>query len=72
LNCYNRSGNDILEILLFINPLNITFPNELINALNKVSGLGKRSKFKTEAVRQRIEQKEKLQKILMGHHIFPR
>ena len=46
--------------------LNITLPKELAQVLNKVTGPRKRSRFITEAIRQRIEQrqKEELEKIL--------
>ncbi|MFC1815025.1 CopG family ribbon-helix-helix protein [Thermodesulfobacteriota bacterium] len=46
--------------------LNITLPKELAQALNKLSGPRKRSRFISEAIRQRIEQrqKEELDKIL--------
>lgn len=46
--------------------LNITLPRELARALNKLTGPRKRSRFITEAIRQRIEQrqKEELEKIL--------
>ncbi len=39
--------------------LNITLPKELAQSLNKYTGNRKRSHFITEAIRQRIEQKEK-------------
>ena len=46
--------------------LNITIPKDLAQALNKLTGPRKRSQFIAEAVKQRIEQKEKeeLKKIL--------
>jgi CopG family transcriptional regulator/antitoxin EndoAI len=46
--------------------LNITMPKDLAQALNRVVGPRKRSQFIVEAVKQRIEQKEKeeLEKIL--------
>ncbi len=46
--------------------LNITLPKEVARSLNKYTGNRKRSHFITEAIRQRIEQKEKeeLEKIL--------
>lgn len=39
--------------------LNITLPKELAQALNKLTGPRKRSRFISEAIRQRIEQREK-------------
>ena len=39
--------------------LNITIPQDLAHALNKFAGPRKRSQFIAEAVRFRIEQKEK-------------
>jgi len=46
--------------------LNITIPKDLAQALNRLTGHRKRSQFIAEAVKQRIEQKEKeeLEKIL--------
>lgn len=46
--------------------LNITIPKDIAQALNKLTGPRKRSQFIAEAVKQRIEQKEKeeLKKIL--------
>ena len=46
--------------------LNITIPKDLAQALNRLAGPRKRSHFIVEAVKQRIEQKEKdkLEKIL--------
>ena len=46
--------------------LNITIPKDLAQALNRLTGNRKRSQFIAEAVKQRIEQKEKeeLEKIL--------
>jgi CopG family transcriptional regulator/antitoxin EndoAI len=39
--------------------LNITLPKGLVQAMNRVTGPRKRSRFIAEAVRQRIEEKEK-------------
>jgi metal-responsive CopG/Arc/MetJ family transcriptional regulator len=39
--------------------LNITLPKDLVLAMNRVTGPRKRSRFVAEAVRQKIEQKEK-------------
>lgn len=39
--------------------LNITLPKGLVEAMNRVTEPRKRSRFIAEAVRQRIEQKEK-------------
>jgi len=39
--------------------LNITLPKGLVQAVNRLSGPRKRSRFIAEAVRQKIEQKEK-------------
>lgn len=39
--------------------LNITLPKDLVQAMNRVTGPRKRSRFVAEAVRQKIEQKEK-------------
>ena len=39
--------------------LNITLPKELVVSLNKLAGSGKRSRFIKEAIKQRIEKKEK-------------
>ena len=46
--------------------LNITMPKDLAQALDRVVGPRKRSQFIVEAVKQRIDQKEKekLEKIL--------
>ena len=46
--------------------LNITLPKELAHVLNKLTEPGKRSRFIAEAIKQRIEQKqkEKLEQIL--------
>jgi len=46
--------------------LNITIPKDLAQALNRLTGPRKRSQFIAEAVKQRIEKKEKeeLKKIL--------
>ena len=46
--------------------LNITMPKDLANTLNRVVGPRKRSQFIVEAVKQKIDQKEKeeLEKIL--------
>ena len=47
--------------------LNVTLPKGLVEALNRVAGPRKRSRFIAEAVRQKIEQKEKeeLEKVLV-------
>jgi CopG family transcriptional regulator/antitoxin EndoAI len=39
--------------------LNITLPKGLVNAMNRITEPRKRSRFIAEAVRQKIEQKEK-------------
>jgi len=39
--------------------LNISLPKGLVQAMNRLTGPRKRSRFIAEAVRQRIEQKEK-------------
>jgi len=39
--------------------LNITIPKELVVSLNKLAGPGKHSRFIKEAVKQRIEKKER-------------
>jgi len=46
--------------------LNITLPKELAQELNELTGPRKRSRFISEAIRQRIEQlkKEELEQIL--------
>ena len=47
--------------------LNVTLPKELVEAMNRVAELSKRSRFIAEAVRQKIEQKEKeeMEKLLV-------
>jgi metal-responsive CopG/Arc/MetJ family transcriptional regulator len=47
--------------------LNITLPKGLVEAMNRVTEPRKRSRFIVEAVRQKIEQKEKeeLEKLLI-------
>ena len=47
--------------------LNITLPKGLVEAMNQVTEPRKRSRFIAEAVRQKIEQKEKeeLEKLLV-------
>lgn len=47
--------------------LNITLPKGLVEAMNRVTEPRKRSRFIAEAVRQKIEQKEKeeLEKLLV-------
>ena len=46
--------------------LNITLPEELALQLDNLAGSGKKSRFITESLKQRIEkiQKQKMQKIL--------
>lgn len=46
--------------------LNITLPRELAQALNKLTGPRKRSRFISEAIKQRIEQmqREEIDKLL--------
>ncbi len=46
--------------------MNITLPKEIVQALDELTGPRKRSRFISEAIRQRIEQlqNEKLEKIL--------
>lgn len=39
--------------------LNITIPKDLAQAVNRFAGPGKRSNFIAEAIKQRINQKEK-------------
>ena len=39
--------------------LNVTLPRELVEAMNRITEPRKRSRFIAEAVRQKIEQKEK-------------
>ena len=47
--------------------LNVTLPKELVEAMNRVAELSKRSRFIAEAVIQKIEQKEKeeMEKLLV-------
>ena len=46
--------------------MNITLPKEIVQALDELTGPRKRSRFISEAIRQRIEQlrNEELEKIL--------
>jgi metal-responsive CopG/Arc/MetJ family transcriptional regulator len=51
--------------------LNVTLPKGLVEAMNRVTEPRKRSRFIAEAVRQKIEQKEKekMEKLLVeGYH----
>jgi metal-responsive CopG/Arc/MetJ family transcriptional regulator len=47
--------------------LNVTLPKELVEAMNRMTEPRKRSSFIAEAVRQKIEQKEKeeMEKLLI-------
>ena len=51
--------------------LNITLPKELVEAMNRVTEPRKRSRFIAEAVRQKIEQKEKeeMEKLLVKGYL---
>ena len=44
--------------------LNITLPKELVNAMNRMTEPRKRSRFIADAVRQKIELKEEMEKLL--------
>ncbi len=51
--------------------LNITLPKALVEAMNRVTEPRKRSRFIAEAVRQKIEQKEKeeIEKLLVKGYL---
>jgi metal-responsive CopG/Arc/MetJ family transcriptional regulator len=51
--------------------LNITLPKKLVEAMNRVTEPRKRSRFIAEAIRQKIEQKEKeeMEKLLVKGYL---
>ena len=51
--------------------LNVTLPRALVEAMNRVTEPRKRSRFIAEAVRQKIEQKEKeeIEKLLVKGYL---